>query len=107
MYIGEVALCHSNGNGCETAAVLVSRSSAQDESAMNSTYANTDGAVPGVYEVPVSGSQSQYETVLEHRTEGSMTENPNVVYGGVGSGATSTTSSLFYQYVPSKVSTLL
>ena len=134
VYVGEVALCHSNGNDCESAAVLVSKSSAQDEGAMNNTYADADGVAPGfyevpisgdqsqqyeavvehatsvkadatapgVYEVPVSGDQSQYETVLEHRTE-----NPNVVHEGVGSGDSSAASSLFYQYVPSKVSTLL
>ena len=139
VYIGEVALCHSNGNDCESAAVLVSKSSAQDEGAMNNTYANADGVAPGFYEVPVSGDQSQqyeavvehatfvkadaaaqgfyevpvsgdqsqYDTVLKHTTGRPVTENPNVVYEGVGSGASSAASSLFYQYVPSKVSTLL
>ena len=39
---------------------------------------------------------------MEHRTE-----NANAVYEEVGLGSSSAASSLFYQYVPSKVSTLL
>ena len=91
-------------NGSESAVVLASRNSTQDAGAMNNTYANTDDAVPVFYEVPVSGNQYQYEAVVRHRTEGLVTENPNVEYEGVGPGAISTASSLFYQYVPSKVS---
>ena len=102
--VGEVALRYNNGNGSESAAVLVSRNSTQDVGAMNNTYANTDDVVPVFYEVPVSGNQYQYEAVVEHRTEGPVTENPNVEYEGVGPGAISTASSLVYGYVPSKVS---
>ena len=135
-YVGETAQYRS-GNGCESAATLVSWSSTQDEGTLEyNTYANTgdvapgdyevpvsgnqcqceavvehksvaetDDATQGFYEVPVSGNQSQYETVVEPRTGRLVTENPNVVYEGVGYRTTSTASSLFYQYVPSKVST--
>ena len=112
--------------------MLVGMSSAEDESVVKrSTYANIDDVAPalyevpvqnttqyevviehttsaetndaghGCYEVPVSENERQYEMVVEHRTE-----NANAVYEGVGLGSSSAASSLFYQYVPSKVSTL-
>ena len=113
-----------------TAAVLVGISSAEDESVVKcNTYANTDDVAPalyevpvttqyevvlkhttsantkaadhGCYEVPVSENERQYEMVVEHRAG-----NAIAVYEGVGFGSSSAASSLFYQYVPSKVSTL-
>ena len=65
---------------------------------------------PEVYEMPVSLNQSQYVTVAENRTVGAATEIPNAMlplYEGVGYGGSSAASSLFYQYVPSKVRTFL
>ena len=129
----EMSLRYSNRNGCESAAVLVNRRNAQDDDAVkcntgaaapglyevpvsqnqsqyeaireHMTYAKTDDAAPGFYELPVSVNQSQYEDVVEHRTVGPVTGNP--LYEGVGFGASSAASSLFYQYVPSKVRNLL
>ena len=130
---GEVSVGYSSRDGYGTAAVLFGRSSAEDESVVKcNTYANTDGVAPalyevpvqdttqyeevlehtasantnaadhGCYEVPVSENDRQYEVVVEHRTK-----NANAVYERVGFGSSSAASSLFYQYVPSKVSTLL
>ena len=121
---------YSSRDGYGTAAVLVGMSSAEDESVVKrSTYANTDGVTPalyevpvrnttqyevvlkhttsantnaadhGCYEVPVSENERQYEMVVEHRAG-----NANVVYDGVGFESSSAVTSLFYQYVPSKVS---
>ena len=94
-------LRYSNRNGHESVSVLVSRSVATEEAVQrDNTYADNNGGVPAFYEVPVSVTDSQYETV---------TENPNAMlplYEGVGYGGSSATSSLFYQYVPSKVRTL-
>ena len=67
----------------------------------------TQTATAALYEVPVMQTQSQYETVVEHRTAvGPVTWNPNGVfplYEGADFEAISAASSLFYQYVPSKV----
>ena len=133
----EVSLRYSNRNVCESAAVLVNRSNAQDDDPVkcntgvntgaaapglyevpvsqnqsqyetireHKTYAKTDAAAPGLYELPVSVGQSQYEDVVEHRTVGPVTGSP--LYEGVAFGASSAASSLFYQYVPSKVRNLL
>ena len=63
---------------------------------------------PELYEMPVSLNQSPYETGAENRTVGAATENPSAIlplYEGVGYGGSSASSSLFYQYVPSKVRT--
>ena len=117
-------------DGYGTAAVLVGMSSAEDESVVKrSTYANTDDVAPALYEVPVQNT-TQYEVVIEHTTSAETndaghgcyevpvsendrqyemvvehrTENANAVYEGVGLGSSSAASSLFYQYVPSKVS---
>ena len=68
----------------------------------HTTSANTKAADRGCYEVPVSENDRQYEMVVEHRTQ-----NANAFYGGVGLGSSIAASSLFYQYVPSKVSTFL
>ena len=122
-------MAYSSRDGYGTAAVLVGKSSAEDESVVKrSTYANTDGVAPALYEVPVQ-HKTQYEVVLKHTTSAEMnaaghgcykvpaseneydmvlehrTKNTNALYGGVGFGSSSAASSLFYQYVPSKVST--
>ena len=129
---GEVSMGYSSRDGYGTAAVLFSTSSAEDESVVKrSTYANTDGVAPALYEVPVQNT-TQYEVILEHTTSTEMnaashgcykvpvsenerqyemvvehrTGNANAVYDGVGFESSSAASSLFYQYVPSKVSTL-
>ena len=125
---GETSMGYSSRDGNGTAAVLVGMSSAEDESVVkHSTYANTDGVAPALYEVPVQNT-TQYEVVLKHTTSAQMnaaghgcykvpaseneydmvlehrTKNTNALYGGVGFGSSSAASSLFYQYVPSKVS---
>ena len=66
--------------------------------------------VPELHAVPVSLNQNQYETVVDCRTVEQVTENPIPMlplYDNVGYGSSSASSSLFYQYVPSKVRTLL
>ncbi len=117
-------------DGYGTAAVLVGMSSAEDESVVKrSTYASIDDVTPALYEVPVQNT-TQYEVVIEHTTSARTndaghgcyevpvsendrqyemvvehrTENANAVYEGVGFESSSAASSLFYQYVPSKVS---
>ena len=104
--IGKMFLRYSNRNGHESVSVLVSRSVATEEAVQrNNTCADNNGSVPACYEVPVSVTDSQYETV---------TENPNtmlplyeVVVSHYPTGGSSATSSLFYQYVPSKVRKIL
>ena len=125
---GEESMGYSSRDGYGTAAVLVGKSSAEDERLVKrSTYANTDAVTPalyevpvttqyevvlkhttsantkaadhGCYELPVSENERQYEMVVEHRAG-----NANAVYDGVGFGSSSAASNLFYQYVPSKVS---
>ena len=71
-------------------------------------YANTctGDIAPGSHEMTASLKQSQCTTMMEHRTVGPVTVNPTAalpLYEGVGYGGNSTSSSLFYQYVPSKV----
>ena len=61
-------MAYSSRDGYGTAAVLVGKSSAEDESVVKrSTYANTDGVAPALYEVPVQNT-TQYEVVLKHTT---------------------------------------
>ena len=130
---GEVSVGYSSRDGYGTASVLVGMSSAEDESVVKrSTYASIDDVTPALYEVPVQNT-TQYEVVIEHTTSAKTndaghgcyevpvsendrqyeivvehrTQNANAFYGGVGLGSSSAASSLFYQYVPSKVSTLL
>ena len=125
-----VSVGYSSRDGYGTAAVLVGMSSAEDESVVKrSTYANTDGVAPTLYEVPVQNT-TQYEEVLKHTTSANTkaadhgcyeapvsendrqyemvvehrTANANAVYERVGFESSSAASSLFYQYVPSKVS---
>ena len=122
---GEVSMGYSSGDDYGTTAVLVGISSAEDESVMKRS--NTDSVAPALYEVPVQ-HKTQYEVVLKHTTSAEMnaaghgcyevpaseneydmvlehrTKNANALYGGVGFGSSSAASSLFYQYVPSKVS---
>ena len=111
MHVGEVSLRYSNRNGYESAAVLVCRSNANSEDVLKSnTYANVNDVAPGLHEMPIFMNQSQYETVVEHRTVGPAAGNPNAMlplYEGVGYEGSSATSSLFYQYVPTKVRNLL
>ena len=98
--VGSMSYC-SRGEH-ESAAELIRRSDGQNTMKCNACV-NTDAAAPDLYEVPVSQNQSLYETLVEHRTVGPVTENLNAVlplYEGLDFG----TSSLFYQYVPSKVS---
>ena len=81
------------------------------------TYANTEDTVSDtedivsrLYEIPVPLNESQYENVAEHRSMEPAIGNPNAMlplYEGVGYSGSSASSSLFYQYVPSKVRTLL
>ena len=124
---------YSSRDGYGTTVVLFGMSSAEDESVVKrNTYANTDGVAPALYEVPVQNT-TQYEVILEHTTSTEMnaashgcyevpvsenerqyemvvehrTGNANAVYDGVGFESSSAASSLFYQYVPSKVSTLI
>ena len=121
---------YSSRDGYGTAAVLVGMSSAEDESVVKrNTYANTNGVAPTLYEVPVQDT-TQYEVVLKHTTSAETnaadharyeapvsendrqyemvvehrTANANAVYERVGFKSSSAASSLFYQYVPSKVS---
>ena len=103
--VGKVSVKYSSRS--ETAAVLVHMNDVQDEDVEQHI---TDNIAPGEYETPVSLNQSQYEVVVEHRTMGQATGNPNAMfplYEAVGYGGSSASSSLFYQYVPSKVRTLL
>ena len=93
-------------NRSETAAVLVRKNDGHDEDVEQHI---TDNIAPGEYETPVSLNQSQYEVVVDHETVGQATGNPNAMfplYEAVGYGGSSASSSLFYQYVPSKVRTL-
>ena len=63
----------------------------------------TGAAAPELYEVPVMQIQGQSETVVEHRTPvGAVTANSNAMLA-LYEGSSSAASSLFYQYVPSKV----
>ena len=125
-----VSVRYSSRDGYGTTAVLVGMSSAEDERVVKcSTYANTNGVAPALYEVPVQDT-TQYEVVLKHTTSANtkaadhgcyevpVSENERqyemvvehragnaiAVYEGVGFGSSSAASSLFYQYVPSKVS---
>ena len=125
-----VSVGYSSRDDYGAAAVLVGMSSAEDESVVKcNTYANTDGVAPALYEVPVQDT-TQYEVVLKHTTSAEMnaadharyeapvsendrqyemvvehrTANANAVYERVGFESSSAASSLFYQYVPSKVS---
>ena len=107
----EIPMQHSINGEHEPAAVFITTNNALDEDTEEHIfYANLGNIAPGTYEVPVAKNRdpSQYEAVVEHRTVGPMTECPNVLFPlheGVGCGTGSATSSLFYQYVPSKVRT--
>ena len=113
--VGKVSLRYSYGNGQKPAAFLVWKSDVEDVDVVKSspfatTYANTNDMNPGLYEVPVSMNKNQYETVEGCKTVEQATENPSAMlplYDSVGHGGSSAASSLFYQYVPSKVRTLL
>lgn len=89
--------------------MLVSRSAAQEEAVKrHNTYDGNNELVPGMYEVPVSLTEIQYDSVVEHSIVGPVMENPTAlfpVYEGVGYGGSSAASSMFYQYVPSTVRT--
>ena len=92
--IGKMFLRYSNRNGHESVSVLASRSVATEEAVQrDNTCADNNGSVPACYEVPVSVTDSQYETV---------TENPNamplyeVVVSRYPTGGSSATSGLFY-----------
>ena len=66
------------------------------------TYVNTGDIIPGSYEMSVSTKQNKYETVVDYSAVGPVTVNPDADERA-GHEDSSAFSSLFYQYVPSKV----
>ena len=109
--VGKVSLRYSNRNGQKPAKVLMCTSDVEDGNvAKSSPYVNTNDINPGLYEVPISLNQNRYDAVVDCRTGGPVTENSTAMlplYDSVGCDSSSASSNLFYQYVPSKVSTLL